>query len=147
MFDLLRWYLILLLFAAATLPLGWTWFRHLPDRGWGSYRALGLLLAGFAIWFAGSLGLLADVDWAGVRAARRANHEHLRARIEAADLPMTETVVALSALLGGVAVLLKRSAPAMIVAALFGVIGLFHGCRSACQRPRLAKTAARRLSP
>jgi len=45
----------------------------------------------------------------------------------AADLPMTETVVALSALLGGVVVLLKPSAPALIVAALFGVIGVFHG--------------------
>jgi urease accessory protein len=45
----------------------------------------------------------------------------------AADLPMTETVVALSALLGGVAVLLKRNAPTLIVAALFGVIGVFHG--------------------
>ena len=45
----------------------------------------------------------------------------------AADLPMTETVVALSALLGGVAVLLKRSAPALIVAVLFAVIGVFHG--------------------
>lgn len=45
----------------------------------------------------------------------------------AAELPMTETVVALSALLGGVAVLLKRSAPALLVAALFGMIGVFHG--------------------
>ena len=45
----------------------------------------------------------------------------------AADLPMTETVIALSALLGGMAVLLKRSAPALLIAGLFSVIGVFHG--------------------
>ena len=45
----------------------------------------------------------------------------------AAELPMTETVVAVSALLGGLAVLLKRSTPALHVAALFGMIGVFHG--------------------
>jgi urease accessory protein len=45
----------------------------------------------------------------------------------AAELPMTETVIAVSALLGGLAVLLKRSAPALLVAALFGMIGVFHG--------------------
>lgn len=47
--------------------------------------------------------------------------------LTAADLAMTETVVALSALLGGVAVLLKRSAPALLMGALFAVIGIFHG--------------------
>jgi len=47
--------------------------------------------------------------------------------VSAADLPMTEVVVALSALLGGVAVLLKRSAPALLLGSLFAVIGVFHG--------------------
>jgi urease accessory protein len=47
--------------------------------------------------------------------------------VGAADLPMTETVVALSALLGGVAVLLKRSASALLLGGLFAVIGVFHG--------------------
>jgi urease accessory protein len=40
---------------------------------------------------------------------------------------MTETMVALSALLGGVAVLLKRSAPALLMGGLFAAIGVFHG--------------------
>lgn len=47
--------------------------------------------------------------------------------LTAADLAMTETVVALSALLGGVAVLMKRSASALLLGGLFAVIGVFHG--------------------
>jgi YYY domain-containing protein len=58
MLDFLRWYLILTIFALAALPLGWTWFRHLPDRGWGLLRPLGLLLGGFFIWLLGSLQML-----------------------------------------------------------------------------------------
>ncbi len=58
MLDFLRWYLILTLFALAALPLGWTWLRHLPDRGWGLLRPLGLLLGGFFIWLLGSLQML-----------------------------------------------------------------------------------------
>jgi len=58
MLYFLTWYFILSLFALAALPLGWTWFRYLPDRGWGLLRPLGLLLVGFAVWFLGSFGLL-----------------------------------------------------------------------------------------
>ena len=58
MLYFLTWYFILSLFALAALPLGWTWFRYLPDRGWGLLRPLGLLLVGFAVWFFGSFGLL-----------------------------------------------------------------------------------------
>ena len=47
--------------------------------------------------------------------------------VGAADLPFTEVMVALSALLGGMAVLLKRSAPALLLGGLFAVIGVFHG--------------------
>nr|MBA3532356.1 hypothetical protein [Ardenticatenales bacterium] len=52
------WYLTLSLFALAALPLGWSWFRHLPDRGWGLLRPLGLLLVGFTVWFLGNFGFL-----------------------------------------------------------------------------------------
>ncbi len=45
----------------------------------------------------------------------------------AADLPMTETVIALSVLLGGLTVLLKGSASALALALLFGAAGIFHG--------------------
>ena len=58
MLSFFLWYFILVLFALAALPLGWTWFQHLPDRGWGLLRPLGMLLVGFAVWFFGSFGLL-----------------------------------------------------------------------------------------
>ena len=45
----------------------------------------------------------------------------------AADLPLSETVIALSALLGGLAVLLKRSATALLMTGLFAFFGVFHG--------------------
>lgn len=47
--------------------------------------------------------------------------------LAAADLPMVETVIALSVLLGGIAVLLKSSLSALLMGALFAGIGIFHG--------------------
>lgn len=58
MSDLLRWYLTLTAFQLATVPLAWSWFRFLPDRGWGVARPLGLLVGGFLVWSLGHLGLL-----------------------------------------------------------------------------------------
>jgi uncharacterized membrane protein len=52
------WYFVLTCFGLAALPLGWTWFRYLPDRGWGLFRPLGLILVSFTVWFLGSLGFL-----------------------------------------------------------------------------------------
>jgi urease accessory protein len=45
----------------------------------------------------------------------------------AADLPLAETVIALSVLLGGIAVLLKRSISVLVLGALVGAAGVFHG--------------------
>jgi len=45
----------------------------------------------------------------------------------AADLPLTETVIALSVLLGGLSVLLKGSTSALLLALLLGAAGVFHG--------------------
>jgi urease accessory protein len=45
----------------------------------------------------------------------------------AADLPLAETVIALSVLLGGLAVLLKGSLPAVLLAFMFGAAGVYHG--------------------
>lgn len=45
----------------------------------------------------------------------------------AADLPLTETVIALSVLGGGLSVLLRGSASALVLATLFGLAGVFHG--------------------
>lgn len=52
------WYIVLSLFALAALPLTWTWFRYLPDRGWGLLRPLGLLIVGVTVWYLGTFGLL-----------------------------------------------------------------------------------------
>lgn len=45
----------------------------------------------------------------------------------AGDLPMVETVIALSVLLGGLVVLLKGSLPGLAVALMIGAAGVFHG--------------------
>ena len=45
----------------------------------------------------------------------------------AADLPLTETVIALSVFLGGLSVLLKGSTSALLLALLLGAAGVFHG--------------------
>jgi urease accessory protein len=45
----------------------------------------------------------------------------------AADLPLTETMIALSVLLGGIAVLLKGNRSALALAMLFAAAGVFHG--------------------
>lgn len=45
----------------------------------------------------------------------------------AANLPLAETVIALSVVLGGLAVLLKGNPSTLLLAALFGIAGTFHG--------------------
>ncbi|NLF00865.1 MAG: hypothetical protein GX601_07795, partial [Anaerolineales bacterium] len=53
-----RWYLVVQLFGLAALPLTRAWLRHLPDRGYGLSKALGLLLAGWLYWMLGTFGWL-----------------------------------------------------------------------------------------
>jgi YYY domain-containing protein len=53
-----RWYLVVHLFGLAALPLCLRLFRHLPDRGYGVSKPLGLLLAGWAFWFLTTFGCL-----------------------------------------------------------------------------------------
>lgn len=69
----------------------------------------------------GRARLLVPVAFVGATVAGTLYH------LGAADLPLAETVIALSVLLGGVAVLLKGSASALALAALFGIAGVFHG--------------------
>lgn len=45
----------------------------------------------------------------------------------AADLPWSESIIALSVLLGGLFVLLKGSASALLLAVMVGAAGVFHG--------------------
>ncbi|MBN1979307.1 MAG: hypothetical protein JW918_18070 [Anaerolineae bacterium] len=53
-----RWYLATQAFGLAALPLCLKLFRHLPDRGYGVSKPMGLLLAGWAFWLLASLGWL-----------------------------------------------------------------------------------------
>ena len=52
----LRWYLVVQAFGLAALPLCLRLFRHLPDRGYGVSKPLGLLLAGWVFWMLVTLG-------------------------------------------------------------------------------------------
>ena len=53
-----RWYLIVQVFGLAALPLALRLFRHLPDRGYGVSKPLGLLLTGWVFWLLTTLGWL-----------------------------------------------------------------------------------------
>ncbi len=53
-----RWYLVVQAFGLAALPLCLRLFRHLPDRGYGVSKPLGLLLAGWAFWLLTTFGWL-----------------------------------------------------------------------------------------
>jgi YYY domain-containing protein len=54
----LRWYLVVQAFGLAVLPLCLRLFRHLPDRGYGVSKPLGLLLCGWIFWLLVTLGWL-----------------------------------------------------------------------------------------
>jgi len=57
MSEAIRWWLILLLAGAVTLPLCLAVFRRLPDRGYTLSKPFALLFLGFTFWFLNSLGL------------------------------------------------------------------------------------------
>lgn len=57
-FLALRWYVVVQIFAFAALPLALQLFRHLPDRGYGMAKPLGLLLTGWLFWLLATLGWL-----------------------------------------------------------------------------------------
>ena len=56
--QLVKWYFLLLLLGWLTFPLAYRLFRRLPDRAYALSRVLGLLLWGFAFWFLTSLNIL-----------------------------------------------------------------------------------------
>jgi YYY domain-containing protein len=53
-----KWYLAITFLGAAAWPLAFKFLRRLPDRGYTLVRTLGLLLASYVFWMAGSLGLM-----------------------------------------------------------------------------------------
>lgn len=58
MSEVLRFWLVIQLFALAALPLAWRLFGALPSRGYALAKPLGLLLVTYVLWLGGSLGLL-----------------------------------------------------------------------------------------
>lgn len=81
-----------------------------------------LLIAGLlAAAVAGSARYLLPLAFVGATVGGTLYH------LAAADLPLTETVIALSVLLGGLALVLRRSIPVLLLAGLFAVAGVYHG--------------------
>ena len=58
MSEAVRWWLVLLVVGAVSLPLCQALFRRLPDRGYALARPFGLLLLGYLFWLLNSLRLL-----------------------------------------------------------------------------------------
>jgi YYY domain-containing protein len=58
MSEAIRWWLILLVVGAATLPLCLATFRRLPDRGYTLSKPFSLLFLGFTFWFLNSIHIL-----------------------------------------------------------------------------------------
>ncbi|MCB0252521.1 MAG: hypothetical protein KDI55_02215 [Anaerolineae bacterium] len=56
--DILRFWLVIQLFALAALPLAWRWLAPLPSRGYALAKPLGLLLVSYLLWLGASLGFL-----------------------------------------------------------------------------------------
>ena len=56
--DVLIWYGISLLLGWLALPLTFTIFRHLPDRGYAFTKPIGLLTVSLLIWWVGNLQLV-----------------------------------------------------------------------------------------
>jgi YYY domain-containing protein len=56
--QFLAWYVVVQLIGLLALPLAWRLLAFLPDRGYASARALGILLVGYGLWIAYSFGLL-----------------------------------------------------------------------------------------
>lgn len=67
-FAAIRWWAALLLVGTAVLPLTWTIFRSLPERGYAFTKMVGLLLVSYLFWLLGSLGVLRN-DLGGIWAA------------------------------------------------------------------------------
>ena len=80
-----------------------------------------IVIALLSFTLAGRARLLVPIAFLGATVAGTLFH------LGAADLPLTEAVIALSVLVGGVAVLVKGSTSALVLAALLGVAGVFHG--------------------
>lgn len=59
-FAAIRWWAVLFVLGMAALPLTFTLFRRLADRGYAFARLVGLLIVSYLFWMLGSLGFLGN---------------------------------------------------------------------------------------
>ncbi len=67
--SIVIWYLILQFMALMGLPLAFSLFKRLPSRGYGTAKALGLLLTGVIFWWGGILRLWGNTSGGVLTAA------------------------------------------------------------------------------
>lgn len=67
-FAAVRWWVALMVLGTAVLPLTWTLFHRLPDRGYAFNKMVGVLLVSYLFWLMTSLGwssnTLGGIVWA-----------------------------------------------------------------------------------
>jgi YYY domain-containing protein len=56
----LRWWVALMLIGFTAVPLTYTLFRHLPDKGYAFSKMVGLLLISYLFWLMASFGFVAN---------------------------------------------------------------------------------------
>ena len=63
MTEALFWWLLTALLGALAFPVAFAFLPGLADRGYAFARVLGLLLVSYALWMAGTIGILPNERW------------------------------------------------------------------------------------
>ena len=63
MTDSIVWWLTLEAIGLASFPIAFSFFRFLPDRGFGASKVLGLLFMSYVLWIAATVGGLPSARW------------------------------------------------------------------------------------
>jgi YYY domain-containing protein len=57
MTDVIIWLLVIEILGLVALPVAFSFLKFMPERGYSFAKIIGLLVAGFAVWFLGMVGL------------------------------------------------------------------------------------------
>ncbi len=60
MTDVLAWWLVVAVSGAISFPIAFTFFRHLPDRGYTFTKALAILLLSYGLWMGATIGVISN---------------------------------------------------------------------------------------
>lgn len=63
MIEALTWWLTVELIGAIAFPIGFLFFRFLPDRGYSFSKVLGLLLMGYLLWIGATAHVIPNARW------------------------------------------------------------------------------------